>query len=129
MEDAITAIVVDDSTAVRRILIKLLTEAGVTLQGEAGTAEAAVDLCKENTPDLIFLDVMMPGISGIDVIPALHELSPMAKIIMLTSVSERDTVLKAHEAGAHNYLLKPFDVNNLKRQIQKLCTQIEEGKP
>ena len=100
-------VLVDDHAVVRAGIRLVLDQAeGIEVVGEAGTEERAVVLARAHEPDVIVLDVLLPGKGGVALIPDLHEVSPASRVLMLSSSSERGTVEKALAAGATGYSLK-----------------------
>jgi two-component system LytT family response regulator len=122
----IRAIVVDDEDLARRRLLKLLLKYGeeVEIVGEAANGEEAVALISSLRPDLVFLDVQMPGCDGFEVVRRLKE-KPF--IVFATAYSEY--ALKAFEENSVDYLLKPVEQKRLDRTIGKLSTFIPASLP
>jgi len=103
----IKVLICDDHALVRSGLHRLLeTEADLEVVGEAADAEQAVAGITELMPDVLLLDVVMPGRSGIDAIPDLLAASPETRILVLSMQDDPSYVRKAFAAGAHGYLLK-----------------------
>jgi two-component system, NarL family, response regulator NreC len=100
-------VLVDDHAVVRAGLRLILDQTeGISVVGEAGTEERAVVLARAHKPDVIVLDVLLPGKGGIALIPDLLEVSPPSHVLMVSSSSEPVTVEKALEAGATGYSVK-----------------------
>ncbi|HXY25627.1 MAG TPA: response regulator transcription factor [Candidatus Acidoferrum sp.] len=113
---AANILVVDDEPQIRRVMRSTLTSHGYVIL-EAKTGEEAIDLARKEKPDLILLDVNMPGMSGIDACRELRR-GTAAPIIMLTvRNAERDKVL-ALDAGADDYVAKPFGIEELLARIR-----------
>lgn len=106
MSETIRALVVDDEPLARRLLRRLLEdEPGIEVVGEAGSAAAALRAIEEHHPDLVFLDVQMPGEDGFAVVRALGDDAPA--VIFVTAFEQY--AVRAFEVHALDYLLKPFD--------------------
>lgn len=103
-----SAIVIDDSPIMRSQLRKLLTSAGFTVVAEAGTADGLLALYEEHRPDLVTLDIVMPGRDGADAALELLSAHPEATITMCTSLGSRERIDMCRRAGVKYYLLKPF---------------------
>ncbi len=103
-----TAIVVDDSPLMRVQLRKLLGQAGCEVVGEAATGDDVTRLYEAHRPDLITLDIVMPGKDGLAAASELLALYPEAVVVMCTSMTTRDKVMACQKAGVRHYLLKPF---------------------
>jgi two-component system response regulator LytT len=115
----LSAVIVDDEQLARDELAYLLKSAGdveVVAQGKNGLE--AVSLIKEHTPDLVFLDVQMPGLDGFGVIKKLLDKKiPLPKIVFATAFDQY--AVKAFEVNAVDYLLKPFDKKRVAQSVQK----------
>ena len=102
--------VVDDHTLFRRGLIALLTADGrFDIVGEAGDAGEALRLAGTLQPDLILLDNHLPGVRGVDALPALRETAPQARVLVLTVSEDKQDLADALRGGACGYLLKTVD--------------------
>jgi DNA-binding NarL/FixJ family response regulator len=110
--DPIRVLVVDDHALFRRGLEMVLTEEpDIELVGEASDGAEAVEKAGEALPDVVLMDIRMPKSSGIEACRAMKEVSPSAKIVMLTISDEEEDLFEAIRAGASGYLLKdiPYD--------------------
>ena len=120
---SLSAVIVDDEQLARDELAYLLKNAGdvnVVAQGKNGLE--AVNLIKEHSPDLVFLDVQMPGLDGFGVIKKLLDKKvPLPKIVFATAFDQY--AVKAFEVNAVDYLLKPFDKKRVAQAIQKARAQ------
>ena len=118
-------LVVDDEAQIRRVLRATLSGHGYVIR-EATTGEEAVDAVRKERPDLILLDVNMPGIGGIAAAREIREMSD-APIIMLTvRNAERDKVM-ALDAGADDYVVKPFGIEELLARIRAALRRYSPG--
>jgi two-component system, response regulator PdtaR len=106
MAEALRILIADDEPVIRLGLRTMLEEHGYKVVGEAGDGEDAVTLAGKASPDLIFMDIKMPGLDGISAASTIMTRSPRP-IILLTAWSERDLVHRAQEAGVLAYLVKP----------------------
>jgi two-component system, chemotaxis family, chemotaxis protein CheY len=104
-----TAVIVDDSPLVRMQLRQILTRIGCTVVAEAATGDEVRALYDQHRPDLITLDIVMPGKDGVTAATEVLREFPMATIVMCTSLTTRDKILACQRAGVTHYLLKPFD--------------------
>jgi len=115
----IRALLVDDETPARSELRFLLAEhADVQVVGEAGGAREALDLARELEPDVVFLDVEMPGLSGVEAAPLVRERTDPPAVVFVTA-HERYAV-DAFAVEAFDYLLKPVDPDRLARVVDRL---------
>ncbi|MEQ8221165.1 MAG: response regulator [Candidatus Eremiobacterota bacterium] len=122
---SITVLIVDDNNFMRIVLKKLLSKHGFNVAGEASDAEDAVKIYKEIKPDLVMMDISMPGTreyhhGGLDAISDIISIDRDAKIIVCSAMSDKSIVMKAIERGAKAYVVKPFDTHNLVDTINRL---------
>lgn len=110
-------LVAEDEALIRLDLVEMLREAGYDVIGEAADGEAALALARSERPDLVILDVKMPVMDGITAAETIVK-ERLSAVLMLTAFSQRDLVLRAREAGAMAYLLKPFTIGDLVPAIE-----------
>jgi two-component system, NarL family, nitrate/nitrite response regulator NarL len=103
---ATRVLIVDDHPLTRDALAALLTAHGFDVAGLAGDGEEAVQAARRLQPQLVLLDLSMPGLSGIDALPRLREAAPGAEVVVLTASGTEDNLLAAIRGGAAGYLLK-----------------------
>ena len=112
-------LIVDDSRISRRVLRNSLELLGHTVVGEAGNGDEALKLYDECNPDLVTMDITMPGMDGIECLFRLREKDPNAKVIMITAAGTNDKMVKAVKYGCLDYIVKPFDEELLKATLEK----------
>jgi DNA-binding NarL/FixJ family response regulator len=117
-EISVRVLLVDDHDLFRTGLRNLLEERDVQVTGEASTGEEAVRLVRELAPDVVVMDLHMPGISGIEAIRQIASFAPLARVLVLTISDHDEDVLHAILAGACGYLLKDASVDDLIRGIE-----------
>ncbi|MBX3061387.1 MAG: response regulator transcription factor [Anaerolineae bacterium] len=114
----IRILLVDDHAVVRQgIRLFLKIDPGLTVIGEATNGLQAIQLAQELKPDVILMDLLMPGMGGVDATAAIKKLMPEIEIVALTSVLEDQSVVGAVRAGAIGYLLKDTDAPELIKAI------------
>lgn len=110
--------IVDDHTIVRNGLVSLLgAHADLEIVGAAGDGEEAVALCIEQRPDVVLMDLSMPGVGGIEATRRIAEQAPGVQVVVLTSFMDRERIVDALNAGAIGYLLKDAEPEELVRGI------------
>jgi len=120
-------LIVDDSIIVRRSIRNLIeSETFHTIVAEAGNGHEACELYSTHKPDLVTMDISMPMMSGVEAVKAIREAAPDARIIMISSISEREMVLEALKAGACDFILKPIASDKLLEIINR---EIGAGTP
>src|SRR5215469_189924 len=115
---ALRTVVVEDERLARRKLVMLLsTEPGIELVGECGTAEDAVNLLRNERPDLVFLDIQLPGMDGFEVLQHAG-LENIGHVVVVTAHDRY--ALKAFDVAAIDYLLKPYDRTRLRQTLARV---------
>jgi two-component system chemotaxis response regulator CheY len=99
-------LLVDDSAFMRKVLRDILESAGYTIFFEAGNGADAIATYKKESPDYVFLDIIMPDVNGMDV---LREVGANAKVIVVSAVGQKEMIEQAKALGALDYIIKPFD--------------------
>lgn len=120
-----TVVIAEDEAIVRLDLREILEEEGYLVVGEAGRGDEAVALVREHRPDLVILDIKMPGMDGL---AAAREISTDQRtaVLILTAFSQRDLVDQARDAGALAYLIKPFQKEELLPAIEVALGRFRE---
>jgi two-component system response regulator NreC len=107
MDNNVKVLIVDDHAMVRAGLRKILdSEEGIEIVGEAANGKDALEFAEETQPDLVILDVAMPGMGGLETISALRNILPAVKIIILSMYGKESFAQEALRSGAHAYILK-----------------------
>jgi len=123
---ALSAVIVDDEQLARDELAYLLRELDVDILAQGKNGVEAVSLVKEFSPDLVFLDVQMPGLDGFGVIKKLLDRKvPLPQIVFATAYDQY--AVKAFEVNAIDYLLKPFDRKRVSQAVQKVRHKLESA--
>lgn len=115
-------IVVDDSSTMRRIIKNSLKAVGYGDVLEAENGEGALASLQSEKVDLVITDWNMPVMNGLELVAAMRG-SPTLKqtpILMITTMAEKEEILKAMQAGVNNYIVKPFDAATLKKKIDQI---------
>jgi nitrogen regulation protein NR(I) len=105
-------LIVDDDAQLRQSFEKLLNAEGHTVK-TASSGEAAISLVQAAVPDLVIMDVRMPGMSGLEAFQAIHEIEPKLPVIIMTAFSTTDTAIEATKLGAFEYVLKPPEIPDI----------------
>jgi DNA-binding NarL/FixJ family response regulator len=118
LESRITIVVVDDHPVVRNGLVALLrTIPGFEVVGEAADGDAAVQVAAEHEPDVVLMDVRMPGMDGIEATRRIRQQTPGSRVLILTMHDDDATVFTAMKAGAQGYLLKEAEQDDIVRAV------------
>jgi two-component system chemotaxis response regulator CheY len=119
-------LIVDDSKFMRKMLSDILTDAGHEVVGEAENAKEAIELFKRLKPDLVTLDIIMPEVEGVNAISALKDMinvDPQAKVVMVSAMGQEEVVEECMQAGAKDFIVKPFQPSNVAEVVRKVLKQ------
>jgi DNA-binding NarL/FixJ family response regulator len=118
----VTVLIVDDHEVVREGLRLSLSRAPhIRVVGEAGDGRAAIDLAERRKPNVVIMDVRMPGLDGLDATKELMEKEPNVAVLIFTAYSERSLLARGLESGAKGYILKEAPHETLVRAIEKVA--------
>ncbi len=112
-------LIVDDAQFMRLRVAKLLTGHGYETV-EAGDGDAAVKMYRLTKPDLVLLDITMPGKDGLAALAEIRQMDPQAKVVILSALSQQTLMLQAMQAGAKDFLVKPPNPEQIVKILQKL---------
>ncbi|RKD24253.1 two-component system response regulator [Ammoniphilus oxalaticus] len=115
-------LVVDDAAFMRMMIKEILTKNGFTVVAEAGDGIQAIEKYKEYTPDLVTMDITMPEMDGITAVKEIRKINPDAKIIMCSAMGQQAMVIDAIQAGAKDFIVKPFQADRVLEAIRKILT-------
>lgn len=115
-----TVLIVDDAIFMRTMIGDILKGAGFEVVGEASSGVEAVQKYKELEPDLVTMDIVMPDMGGIDAVRAIVEEDPDAKILMCSAMGQQGLVVEAIQAGARDFVVKPFQPSRVLEAVQRL---------
>ncbi|MDY0408231.1 response regulator [Virgibacillus soli] len=116
--------IVDDTKFIRMTLSTILQNLHHDIIAEAENGQEAVTLYLEHQPDLVFMDITMPVMSGIEAINKIMQHDQSAKIIVCSAMGQQKTVVQAIESGAKDFVVKPFDENRIKETVQRVLHHI-----
>lgn len=119
------ALVVEDEALIRLDIVETLTDAGIEVVGEAGDGEAAIEKARELEPDVVVMDVKMPGMDGITAAEQILANRTCA-VVMLTAFSQSELVERARDAGAMAYVVKPFTPADLIPAVEIAVSRFQE---
>jgi DNA-binding NarL/FixJ family response regulator len=120
--DEITTLIVDDHEVVREGLRLTLSRAPhIRIVGEAADGASAIDLALRRKPDVVIMDVRMPGMDGLEATRSLTSQAPSSKVLIFTAYSERSLLGRAFDSGANGYILKEAPHETLVRAIEKVA--------
>jgi len=119
-------LIVDDVPFVRKTISRILSEANYLVVGEAEDGISAIQQYRKLQPDVVTMDVVMPNMSGIEATRKITQLDKASRIIMISAMEQENIVMEAINAGARDYLLKPFSAEELLKTIERLFSSEEQ---
>jgi len=115
--------VVDDTAFMRLKLKQILKEFGHEIVGEAENGKIAVDKYKSLDPDIVFMDITMPEMDGIEAVKTLKEIDSDVQVVICSAMGQKKIVLEAIKSGAKDFIVKPFKKGKIEETINKLNIQ------
>ena len=125
MPKMIRVVIAEDEAIIRLDLKEILEAEGYAVIGETGRGDEAIDLVRMLEPDLVILDIKMPGMNGIDAAKVISD-EGLAAVILLTAFSQQDLIQEASNAGVLAYLVKPFQRSDLVPAIELALGRFKE---
>lgn len=113
-------LVVDDTAFMRRMLRELLSKAGLEVVAEAGNGREAVEQYRQVRPDLVIMDITMPELDGIAAVREIVREDPSARIVMCSALGQQELIIEALEAGAQDFVVKPFVPEKVLEAVHKV---------
>jgi two-component system chemotaxis response regulator CheY len=113
-------LVCDDAIFMRTMISDILTQAGYEVIGEAETGSQAVQKYRDLKPDLVTMDIVMPDMSGIEAVREICKEDPDARILMCSAMGQQALVVEAIQAGAKDFVVKPFQPSRVLEAVQRL---------
>lgn len=114
-----TVLIVDDAAFMRMMLKDILNKNGYEVIGEAENGQIGVEKYKELHPDLVTMDITMPELDGISAVKKIKAIDPQAKIVMCSAMGQQAMVIDAIQAGARDFIVKPFQPERVLEAVQK----------
>ena len=111
-------LIADDAPFIREILKQLLSDAGHQVIAEAETGDEVFKMVQTHKPDVVIMDLVMPGLNGLQATQQILSKYPEMKIIACSTLNQEDMILKALHAGCCNYITKPFNEEQVLRAIK-----------
>ena len=113
-------LIVDDAAFMRMMIKDILSKNGYTVAGEAENGAKAVEKYKELTPDLVLMDITMPEMDGIQALKAIKGVDAGAKVIMCSAMGQQAMVIESIQAGAKDFIVKPFQQDRVLEAVKKV---------
>jgi two-component system chemotaxis response regulator CheY len=120
-ERGVTAriMIVDDAAFMRKRIRNILLKHGYEVVAEGENGKEAVDFYQQHSPDLVTMDITMPEMDGIEAVRQIMKIDPNAKILMCSAMGQQPLVVEALEAGAKDFIIKPFQPSKVIEAVEK----------
>lgn len=115
-----TVLVCDDAVFMRSMISDILTQAGLDVVGEAESGTEAVAKYRTLKPDLVTMDIIMPDMGGIEAVRAITQFDPQARVLMCSAMGQQALVAEAIQAGAKDFVVKPFQPSRVLEAVQRV---------
>lgn len=122
-------LIVDDAEAPLKFLEKVVAEEGHVLAGVAHNGEEAVALFRDVHPDVVFMDVIMPRMNGLEALQAIRAVDAEARVVMTCSLNSCEMAFASEDHGARFFLTKPFREDCLRKILHKLAEEVQSAHP
>ncbi len=113
-------LVVDDASFMRMMVKEILTKNGYEVAGEAENGQKAIEKYSELNPDLVIMDITMPEVDGIEAVKRIKQNDANAKIVMCSAMGQQAMVIEAIQAGAKDFIVKPFQADRVLEAVKKV---------
>ncbi len=121
-------LVVDDAAFMRQRIGQIAREAGWEIAGEAEDGQQAIELYQQLKPDLVTLDIVMPTLDGVETLKHLIKNDSTAKVVMVSAVNQKPKLIECIQAGAIDFIVKPFEKDDLRQFLARLLEKNENRK-
>lgn len=109
-------LIVDDQNGIRILLMEVFSSEGYKTY-QAANGKLALDIVRSDAPDLVLLDMKIPGMDGLEILKHIKDVNPAIKVIMMTAYGELDMIKEATELGALMHFTKPFDIDEMRQAV------------
>ncbi|MEI7026441.1 response regulator [Paenibacillus sp. y28] len=109
-------LIVDDQNGIRVLLMEVFSSEGYNTF-QASNGKTALEIVKRDVPDLVLLDMKIPGMDGLEILKHIKSMNPDIKVIMMTAYGELDMIKEATDMGALMHFTKPFDIDELRQAV------------
>lgn len=113
-------LIVDDAAFMRMMIKDILSKNGYEVVGDADNGARAIDRYKELVPDLVIMDITMPEIDGVTAVREIKKINADAKIIMCSAMGQQAMVIESIQAGARDFIVKPFQAERVVEAVKKV---------
>lgn len=119
-------LIVDDQNGIRLLLQEVFSSEGY-MTSQASNGKIALEIVRHNRPDLVLLDMKIPGMDGLEILKHIKSIDPTIIVIMMTAYGELDMIKRATDLGAAKHFTKPFDIDELRLEVNYQLGKIGRG--
>ena len=116
---AINVLIVDDLAFIKIVLRDILEKSGFRVVGEASNGEEAIALYQDKRPDVVLMDITMPGMDGLTALKKIRELDGQARVIICSALGQQRLIVQAIQLGARDFIVKPFQPQRVVSALKK----------
>lgn len=116
-------LIVDDAQFMRMMISDIVVSCGFEVIGEGSDGAEGVKLYQELQPDLVTLDLVMPNMTGLEALEKIMEINPDAKVVVVSAIDQRESLMEAIKKGASDFIVKPFEESRVESAIKKALGQ------
>ena len=116
---AVNILIVDDLAFIRIVLRDIIEKAGFRVIGEASNGEKALALYQDTRPDVVLIDITMPGMDGLTALAKIREIDPAARVIICSALGQQRLIVQAIQLGAKDFIVKPFQPQRVISALKK----------
>jgi len=116
---AVNVLIVDDLAFIKIVLRDIIEKAGFRVVGEASNGEQAITLYQDTRPDVVLMDITMPGMDGLTALKRIREIDAAARIIICSALGQQQLIVQAIQLGAKDFIVKPFQAQRVVSALKK----------
>ena len=116
---AVNVLIVDDLAFIKIVLRDIIEKAGFRVIGEASNGEQAISLYQDTRPDVVLMDITMPGMDGLTALEKIREIDPAARVIICSALGQQRLIVQAIQLGAKDFIVKPFQPQRVISALKK----------
>jgi len=116
---AVNVLIVDDLAFIKIVLRDILEKAGFRVVGEASNGEQAISMYQDTRPDVVLMDITMPGMDGLTALKQIRQIDPAARVIICSALGQQRLIVQAIQLGAKDFIVKPFQPQRVVSALKK----------
>ena len=116
---AVNVLIVDDLAFIKIVLRDIIEKAGFRVVGEASNGEQAITLYQDTRPDVVLMDITMPGMDGLTALKKIREIDEAARVIICSALGQQQLIVQAIQLGAKDFIVKPFQPQRVVSSLKK----------